>query len=195
MASGQVCSESTFLVPSSRSGYLSSHIALETNRGSQDCPWLIRTDPGRRVVINLIDFGYGETERTNSMSNEYELCTVYAIVRERNTPSGVTVCAGTVRNKTVYTSVSHMVEVQILGRRGSFLLKYEEQSTSHNSQQATTVNKPQQSTSHISQQATSVNKPQQSTSHNSQQATSINKPQQSTSHISQQATSVNKPQQ
>ena len=125
MASGQVCSESTFLVPSSRSGYLSSHIALETNRGSQDCPWLIRTDPGRRVVINLIDFDYGQAERTNSMSNEYELCTVYAIVRERNTPSGVTVCAGTVRNKTVYTSVSHMVEVQILGRRGSFLLKYE----------------------------------------------------------------------
>ena len=131
MAPGQVCTATSFLVPAAKSGYLSSHIALDTGRGSTDCPWLIRTDPGRRVVINLIDFGYGMTERTNAPSSEYDLCTVYAIIRERDNHNGVTVCAGTVRNKTVYTSVSDVVEVRILGGRGSyaeiayFLLKYE----------------------------------------------------------------------
>ncbi|KAK2184060.1 hypothetical protein NP493_285g02039 [Ridgeia piscesae] len=105
MAHGQVCTATSFLVPAAKSGYLSSHIALDTGRGSTDCPWLIRTDPGRRVVINLIDFGYGMTERTNAPSSEYDLCTVYAIIRERDNHNGVTVCAGTVRNKTVYTSL------------------------------------------------------------------------------------------
>ena len=131
MAPDQVCSGSTFIVPDSRSGYLSSLIALDTGRGSPECPWLIRTEPGRRVVIDLIDFGHGQSERTDFLSNGYDLCSVYAIVREPNTPNELTVCAGIERNKTVYTSVSHTIEVSILGERGSFseigyfILKYE----------------------------------------------------------------------
>lgn len=54
-----------------------------------------------------------------------------AVIRENSDPRGITVCGGDGRERNVFTSVSHVVEIRMLGQQsasedgGYYLLKYE----------------------------------------------------------------------
>ena len=129
-AEGQSCKSSSYVLPEALSGYISNFVTLETSKGSADCPWMIQAEHGQQINITLIDFARSAPTKTNSASNDYDICHVYAVIRERSRPKGLTVCGGQERERHIYTSVGHAVEIRVLGTSTDkdppyFLLKYE----------------------------------------------------------------------
>ena len=93
--------------------------------GSITCPWRIELQPGQRVNITLFDFALAPKR------NEQGGCFRYAIIKETGGPQrGTPVCGGRNREKHVYTSTGHLVEIQIVSREvfstnGQFILYYQ----------------------------------------------------------------------
>ena len=120
-APDQTCDSSAISL-SKASGFLSEHVAMETGKGSSDCPWLLHAQAGQRVNLTLV------TVDTLSSSNP-SVCHVYAVVREVGVSQ--TICRGRTRLAHVYTSTTHAVEVWIVGSNGNnddhgfSMLKYE----------------------------------------------------------------------
>ncbi len=112
-------------------GYLASVVATETNVGGADCPWIIQVPPGQRVNVTLFDFAL-----STSHSRPYDVCSVYATVREevRGSRLETNVCGGERRVKAVYLSETNRIEIVmsqlVTGRQESdssllyFLLHY-----------------------------------------------------------------------
>lgn len=119
-------------------GILASHVTQTSGQGSTDCPWFIEVEPGQHVNIYLLDFTLSNRYKTESSawdsegrSNlaQAEYCHVYAVVKESG-PREFTICAGNVRERLVYTSHTHQVEIHIIHQSASdesiaFMLKYE----------------------------------------------------------------------
>lgn len=116
-------------------GYLASLVTETTGCGSLTSPWSIETDYGRRIRLTLLDFHVARARPSGFVRPR---CPLYAFVREQlpaNAGSGVrklTVCGGGAeRERVVYTSTTHQVEVgiapndDITGNGPYFLFKYE----------------------------------------------------------------------
>ena len=114
-------------------GYIASVTTEETSCGSQRCPWLIRGQPGQKVNLTLIDFSRDNYHHGNTEQGRQKCGTVYATIRERALQQSETVCAGAERERHVYTSFGHEVELRIVGKEQrtpkQFLFKYQGKAT------------------------------------------------------------------
>ena len=75
-----------------QSGYLSSLVTEKTGCGSTNSPWVIRVNPGQIINVTLYDFGLYNSTGPGQM----KVCRVLATIREKNRPSSITVCGGSV---------------------------------------------------------------------------------------------------
>jgi hypothetical protein len=128
-------------------GYLASVVTHESGYGSEDCPWLIKTLPGQRVQLRLLDFTYrvaqndlhpnpqAAPDSASSSSSVAKqrlmtspVCQRYADVTE---PGLVHVICGTnQRDAHTFTSKGEEVTVKVERhlvpkRAGVFLIHYE----------------------------------------------------------------------
>ena len=104
------------------SGHIASVLTEESGLGSADCPWMIQGQPGQRINFTLLDFA--------TVPEGGEICHAYAILREKQPTRSITICGGTQRQKNVYTSISHQVEIRILRSQSNnkgryFVIKYQ----------------------------------------------------------------------
>ena len=121
---GQPCSSGQYIKVRKHSGYLAKVVAMETDRGTRVCPWLIEVQEGQRINITLLDFSSSH-KNTNSV---IRVCHVGAVIRDKAEPRGIKVCVG--RDTFQYVSKSNVVEVRLVGNRDSnnqdyFLLHYQ----------------------------------------------------------------------
>ncbi len=127
------CRNVTDLIATSPSGIIASITTEESNCGSSNCPYMLRARPGQRFNFTLMDFAMSTKRRSTVISVQMglpEFCYRYATIRENTREKETTVCGGTDRSRHVYTSDSHIVQIQMAGGKhggafGHFLLKYE----------------------------------------------------------------------
>ncbi|ELT97826.1 hypothetical protein CAPTEDRAFT_217222 [Capitella teleta] len=129
-ASQSSCREHNYVTPLPTSGFLAKYTSLDTGQGSAHCPWIIQGKPGQTINITLWDFAVSSPMQTNSISDDREICEVYASVREKDKSRPTTVCSTSERVTHAYSSVSHAVEVRMLGSQPKdeaeyFFLRYE----------------------------------------------------------------------
>lgn len=107
-------------------GYITSALPQKTRGTMTTCPWRILAQKGQRINVTLFDFSL--------MSNmgRSDLCKVYVIIHEARVGADVTVCGGERRQKVIYVSEGHEIEIQIVGinvadisNQGRFIVKYE----------------------------------------------------------------------
>ena len=121
------------------SGFLASWVTKEIGRGGGACPWQISGAPGQKIQLTLVDFGVwrgskdprdGDGSRPGSRVPEHSgICHIYARIREGGSGS-ITLCGGEQREKVVYVSEGHKVEVEVTDPRAApdpsfFIIKYE----------------------------------------------------------------------
>ena len=85
--------------------------------------------------IELKKISYGKSSflpdlQNNQASSRNDICYEVATVKEGTVSRSITMCVGDDREKQVYISRGHIIELQIVNRRllssiGAFLIKYE----------------------------------------------------------------------
>lgn len=132
-----VCRNAANVQVTSPSGYLASTTTAETQVGSSLCPWHIRAQPGQRISLQLLDFALWTDSPTDRSAktprNPPEtsgICHIYASIRESTSVGSITVCGGDERIRTIYTSETEAIEIEManmqLARTPSyFVLKYQ----------------------------------------------------------------------
>ena len=114
------------LVPPS--GYIGSLVTTESGCGTTETPWRVRAQPGQRINFTLLDFATVNASLTEGGRGASH-CHVYVILKESRAGRSVTVCGGQGREKAIFTSTSHDVEVRVLTGASAnaryFLLKYD----------------------------------------------------------------------
>ena len=123
-------------------GYLASIVTMETQDdegcGSSRCPWLIQVPAGQGINLTLIDFTAGNQQLQPQPTSPQQRpgmpssdrCSRLLVVKERANPKDSQICGGRVRWKHIHLSVSHFVEVHVVGQdvlngKGQFLVYYE----------------------------------------------------------------------
>ena len=124
------------------SGYLANWVTKETKKGSGSCPWQVTAKPGQWIQLTLLDFGVWGTRDPNdpdvgqrdppSGGNSPQhsgICHIYARIREGSS-SSITLCGGEAREKIVYVSEGHEVEIEVTNPRSApdpafYIIKYE----------------------------------------------------------------------
>lgn len=124
-------------------GYLASIVTMETQNdeggcGSSRCPWLIQVPAGQGINLTLIDFTAGHQQQPQPTSPQHQRpgvpssdrCSRLLVVKERANPKDSQVCGGRAKWKHIHLSVSHFVEVHVVGQdvfsgKGQFLVYYE----------------------------------------------------------------------
>ena len=105
--------------------YLASAVTDDRGFGSTRCPWTLVAPRGRRLNLTLLDFAVVARHRDRAAG---DVCHVYARIRQLPPRTGtgnsvsrdggqsgeVTVCAGRVRERTVFVSDTERVEVTIM---------------------------------------------------------------------------------
>lgn len=132
-----VCRNAANVEVTSPSGYLASTTTADTQIGSSLCPWNIKVQPGQRIVLQLLDFALW-TESSSDRSSKTPrhppetsgICHIYASIREATSVGSITVCGGDERVRTIYTSETESIEIEVanmkLARSPSyFLLHYQ----------------------------------------------------------------------
>ena len=129
------CQQNKPAVVTLQKANLASVVSMETGCGTAHAPWHIRVLPGQRINVTLLDFSWVSTTRTPGLSSpaqEGRHCKMYALLREPDQSTGVTVCGGVQgRVKAVYVSRSeHLEVVMVTGKNPArnapaFVLVYE----------------------------------------------------------------------
>ena len=119
-----ICVPSSPLYVSDTQLFISNALARSNGRGSENCPWIVRTDHGRLINVTLWDF--------RVLDNPVDLCTlVYATVRDRDTKRTFTLCNGNRRQKHIMTSLTSELELRIVHSlpksKADFLIQFEGQ--------------------------------------------------------------------
>ena len=120
------CETPEYMTIRSEDGYLASHVTQSSGAGSVDCPWIIEVGEGQTIQLTMFDFS-GSTSGNQLRSRQ---CNVYAIIKERSAGVSETVCGSTERISTIYTSVTHQVEVRLVYRgqhNTAFMVRYQGQ--------------------------------------------------------------------
>ena len=111
----------------SEKGILASVITISTGCGSVANPWVIRVNEGQRINITLLDF----SGLANETRQAYNLCRVYAVLKDLGSGKSITVCGGKFGSEIGgYMSDTNEIEVRLPGVKdsihdGHFLLVYE----------------------------------------------------------------------
>ena len=109
----------------------------EGRYGSEICPWVINVQPGQRINITLFDFSVPIKYRNPNEINDVlhtTRCHKYAVITESGVTGRRPVCSTHRREKHVYTSEGHMVEIQMMDFKTEqtlpyYLLKYQGEAT------------------------------------------------------------------
>ncbi len=121
-----LCRASNHVRVGGSKGYLSSYVTQENSLGSLDCPWLVEVKPGQSLSMSILDFSWKGVNRPLRVD---AVCHVYAIVKETAASRSETICAGTQRQKLIYSSQTNIVEVRLVVNKqdelGHFLIQYE----------------------------------------------------------------------
>ena len=91
----------------------------------------LQVPPGQHINLSLVDFAVDANSRGIAPEFNHDMtgCRVYATVREQGVARSVTVCGGQARYKHIYTSITNMIEIRIVGQDSTqsqqhFLLEY-----------------------------------------------------------------------
>lgn len=106
---------------------------MDTNMGSEDCPWEIHVAPGQRINVTLLNFGRASTPAQDDAVPPQEktrprLCYQYAVIKEKEYVRAVTECEGAARTSTAYVSTANAIQISIMTRKNHnvhFLFHYE----------------------------------------------------------------------
>ncbi len=128
-----MCRGSDFIRLSEPQGYISSAVTEDLQLGSSMCPWMIQAQPGQKIIITLLDFALWVPNRKTTARHPPEtsgICHIYANIKERTMAGSVTVCGGDQRERTIYTSETDSVQIEVANMKLSknvayFLFKYE----------------------------------------------------------------------
>ena len=105
------------------------------NCGSQRRPYTIKTNPGQKISVRILDFGIISRKRNTGRTTGLGTCHLLAKVVEihgKNQRRNVTVCAGHAREITVLESEANEVEIVTNWNRleeKNYLLEYKSKQT------------------------------------------------------------------
>ncbi len=107
-------------------GILSSSVTDDTSCGSPQSPWVIEGAPGQRIDISMVNFGWTASNNNHSTGGA---CQLFGHIIERSLNINRSLCGGSTRESHLYTSMSNVIEIQVLPSRlrqskANFLLKY-----------------------------------------------------------------------
>ena len=116
------CHSSNSLVITSESGYIASSQIESTPFARSACSVTLRSKPGQRWNISLVDFGVGADDTGKATGSREEtkppICLRYAVIRE-GSQTGSVVCGGEIKERLVYLSSTNVVHMEALGRKDS----------------------------------------------------------------------------
>ena len=128
------CSSQVPIVLTSQTGVLASVVAMDTSRGSSDCPWRIQVLPGQQINITLINFARTGLQNdwgkipTPGSGPRPKICYQLATIKERQFSRTLTECEEGPRESHAYTSTSDSVEIEMIVAKilkVYFLLRYQ----------------------------------------------------------------------
>ena len=95
----------------------------------QRCPFRIRAQPGQRIRFDIYDFTMTDNYLRGVQTNIEENCPVVTLFTENGESTMKSLCDGRTRERHVYTSSGHTVDVELILRQSIdtstlFLIKY-----------------------------------------------------------------------
>ncbi len=116
---GERCADHSTI--KSNHGVLSSLVTDITGCGSMTSPWSIKMTAGQKLSVTLADYGWKSADESSA-------CRPYAYIIEKSLGINQTICAGSERERPVYTSTSDEVLIQIapyFSRQSHFVLWFD----------------------------------------------------------------------
>ena len=106
---------------------LSSYISQETSCGLHNSPWILEADPGQMINITLTDFSWSGNKSVADNEPPGRCPINYGYIFDVENDDIITLCGGGEREKHLYLSASHTVQVvldSLALQKYSFLLSY-----------------------------------------------------------------------
>ncbi len=110
-SSNQYCTSPVTVDASSSSVTLANHLTHKTGCGTHRAPWRVEAEPGQRINISMLDFGWRSEEFQSTPGTPK--CSTYGYVLERTLGINKTICGGTSRQRQAYLSSSSSVDIVI----------------------------------------------------------------------------------
>ena len=104
------CQSSGHIPVKSHEGYLASTITETTGCGTVVAPWRIEAERGQIIELHLLDFSAAWNHVQSAHGSD---CPVYANIKEDGVTVGQVLCGGKGKERHVYTTVGHTVEIEI----------------------------------------------------------------------------------
>jgi len=86
-------------------------VTLLTNCGSRQCPWVIQTDPVKKIKLSVIDLTPQSAE-LDQYDEDESACTPYFEVTEE-TGETIMICRPETSPEDVYTSMGHQIRLML----------------------------------------------------------------------------------
>ena len=125
------CDNANYIELTSPEGTIANIVTHETECGSHSAPWVIKALPGQVINLTMSDFSVLSLDDPDEAPTQTEepRCIAYAILREKSAQKSMTVCGGKRTEGHIYTSLTPVLEVIILGNPAAgptkhFLLNY-----------------------------------------------------------------------
>ena len=125
------CDNANYVELTSPEGTIANIVTHETGCGSHSAPWVIKALPGQVINLTMSDFSVLSLDDPDEAPTQTEepRCIAYAILREKSAQKSMTVCGGKRTEGHIYTSLTPVLEVIILGNPAAgptkhFLLNY-----------------------------------------------------------------------
>ena len=120
-----------------RQGYISNAITEISGCGSSVAPWRVVGEVGQTIELHLIDFAASPSYKAQHDEVERH-CPVYATIREDGVTLGQTICGGRTKDRHIYTSVDHVLDIEIPlqqddKKKRFYLINYKSESLCMNS--------------------------------------------------------------
>ncbi len=125
-SSNQYCTSPVTVDVSSSSVTLASYLTQKTGCGTHRAPWRVEAEPGQRINITMLDFGWKSDGFQSTLGTPK--CSVYGYILEGSLSINRTICGGTLRERHVYLSSSSNVDIAIATPKqdaSNFLLNIE----------------------------------------------------------------------
>ena len=116
------CNTPEKVTPQKTLDFLASSVTKATTCGSNESPWIIQAEPGQRINVSLLDFGWTKKLYKNHPCNNY------GYILDVMTDAIINICGGTSREKHLYTSEGYIVQVVMTfpnDNNMSFLIGYQ----------------------------------------------------------------------
>ena len=112
-----MCSVANYVELTSSEGTIANIVTHETGCGSHSAPWVVKALPGQVINLTFFDFSVLPLDDPDDPPpiTQESRCIAYAILREKSVQKSMTVCGGKRTEGHIYTSVTPVLEVIILG--------------------------------------------------------------------------------